>query len=69
VNDTRKSQFFRLMARYCALGSWVCANLSGKNNPNEKQPLEIALEGEGISFVAELEGGFGVWLEKKPQRG
>jgi hypothetical protein len=46
----------------------VCANLSGKNNPNEKQPLEIALEGEGMSFTAEPEGGFGVRLEKKPQR-
>jgi hypothetical protein len=30
----------------------VSANLSGQNNPNKKQPLEIALEREGISFIA-----------------
>jgi hypothetical protein len=47
----------------------VSANLSGQNNPNKKQPLEIALEREGISFIAEPGGGFGVRLEKKPQRG
>ena len=31
--------------------------------------IQQALEHEGISFTAELEGGFGVRLEKKPQRG
>ena len=31
--------------------------------------IQQALEREGISFTAELEGGFGVRLEKKPQRG
>jgi hypothetical protein len=29
-----------------------CANISGQNNPNKKQPLEIALEREGISIIA-----------------
>jgi hypothetical protein len=47
----------------------VSANLSGQNNPNKKRPLEIALEREGISFIAEPGGGFGVRLQKKPQRG
>jgi hypothetical protein len=37
----------------------VSANLSGKNNPNNKQSLEIALEREEISFIAELEGRIG----------
>ena len=31
--------------------------------------IQQALEREGINFTAELEGGFGVRLEKKPQRG
>jgi hypothetical protein len=46
----------------------VSVNLSGQNNPNKRQSLEIALEGEEISFIAEPEGGFGVRLEKKPLR-
>jgi hypothetical protein len=35
----------------------VSANLSGQNNPNKKQPLEIVLEREGISFIAEPGAG------------
>jgi hypothetical protein len=31
--------------------------------------IQQALEREGISFIAEPGGGFGVRLEKKPQRG
>ena len=31
--------------------------------------IQQALEREGISFIAEPDGGFGVRLEKKPQRG
>jgi transcriptional regulator with XRE-family HTH domain len=31
--------------------------------------IQQAFEREGISFTAELEGGFGVRLGKKPQRG
>ena len=31
--------------------------------------IQQALERQGIVFTAELEGGFGVRLEKKPQRG
>jgi hypothetical protein len=37
----------------------VSANLSGQNNPNKKQLLEIALEREGFSFIAELGGAAG----------
>jgi hypothetical protein len=46
----------------------VSANLSGQNIPNKKQPLEIALEGERISFIAEPAGGFGARL-KAPKAG
>ena len=35
----------------------------------KKQPLKIALEREGISFIAEPEGGVGVRLDKKRHRG
>ena len=37
----------------------VSVNLSGQNNPNEKQSLEIALEREEISFIAKPEGRIG----------
>jgi hypothetical protein len=37
----------------------VSANLSGQNNPNKKQSLEIAHEREGFSFIAKPQGRIG----------
>jgi len=38
----------------------VSANLSGQNNPNKKQPLEIALEREGDQLYRRNAGQVGI---------